>query len=55
VSGGRVSWYLFSCAALPRSLKLLLFFERNREMMFDMEKPCSELEGSRTAILLRVC
>jgi hypothetical protein len=41
-----------SCSCFSIGLGLVLFFERKREMMLEIEKPCcEELDGSTTAIV----
>jgi hypothetical protein len=45
-----------SCGGVgfSRGLELVRFFDRNREMMLDMEKLCSEdLEGTKTAMFIQ--
>jgi hypothetical protein len=40
------------CFGSSTGLGFVLFFERKREMMLDIEKPCcEELEGSTTAMM----
>ena len=53
ISGARVSCSFLAVIAFPDNLRLLLVFERNREMIFEMEKCCSNgFEGSVVAMLL---
>jgi hypothetical protein len=50
--GGRVTADMCCCFGSSTGLGFVLFFERKREMMLDIEKPCcEELEGSTMAMM----